>query len=850
MGFFSKNKNNKQKELELQKKEESLNYKEDLLKTQEDNLEIAKNEFEKVKKEITENLNSRENKINEKLIALDKAESDFEPKQREVESSFAKRNAETDKEIERKLSKYSQEVLERQKEYGEKLHTMHQQMEAELEEKLAEQTNKRIQETDDELLTRRNLLAEQERNLREGENRLKSNQDELDQRLREHEVEKDLLNAAKQNVLNKEQSLDEKARELADAKIRELNARLENYKQEQDRLSQERADLERQVNSFNEIKNRLNGEEPEVILTKLQSLQRQIVDYKRELASYPDDVQDEIAKKDMELQNLSDQRDVLNQELSKVRNTMFLGEHDRLTIAALESDKKILEDSNKKLDTLNSELTEALQHYRDLYDKETSIEDKIKTIMAPHENFTKEKIRKEALFADNTEESVDIEDEEEDEYVDYDEETNTSENLTEETIDSDENDEIVELSNKSVEQELEWFNKVSDKIKEYGLEFKPRILKAFHTSLKTAEWSPLAVLAGVSGTGKSELPQLYAKFGGINCLNIPVQPNWDSQEAMLGYYNTVSSKFEAQPLLQYLVQTQTENCKKSDKHDEYECSLKDQMNIVLLDEMNLAHIEQYFAEFLSKLEERRGKKEGDPQYPALAVKLGGTDAYPLPLGRNVLWVGTMNQDETTKSLSDKVLDRGIVINFPRPDEFKRRLNLNRDVAAEEKYLSVETWNSWKLVLNDQQVDETEKIIAPYKELVEKINKSISNIGRAIGHRVWQSIENYIWNYPDVRKAYLCRSADTSDEDFIKEISKQIDPAFEDQLVQKIMPKLRGIETRGESKNCLNEIRTSIETFRDSGHTLNIAKDFDNAIKFGDGQFLWMTSEYLNETSEN
>lgn len=850
MGFFSKNKNNKQKELELQKKEESLNYKEDLLKTQEDNLEIAKNEFEKVKKEITENLNSRENKINEKLIALDKAESDFEPKQREVESSFAKRNAETDKEIERKLSKYSQEVLERQKEYGEKLHTMHQQMEAELEEKLAEQTNKRIQETDDELLTRRNLLAEQERNLREGENRLKSNQDELDQRLREHEVEKDLLNAAKQNVLNKEQSLDEKARELADAKIRELNARLENYKQEQDRLSQERADLERQVNSFNEIKNRLNGEEPEVILTKLQSLQRQIVDYKRELASYPDDVQGEIAKKDMELQNLSDQRDVLNQELSKVRNTMFLGEHDRLTIAALESDKKILEDSNKKLDTLNSELTEALQHYRDLYDKETSIEDKIKTIMAPHENFTKEKIRKEALFADNTEESVDIEDEEEDEYVDYDEETNTSENLTEETIDSDENDEIVELSNKSVEQELEWFNKVSDKIKEYGLEFKPRILKAFHTSLKTAEWSPLAVLAGVSGTGKSELPQLYAKFGGINCLNIPVQPNWDSQEAMLGYYNTVSSKFEAQPLLQYLVQTQTENCKKSDKHDEYECSLKDQMNIVLLDEMNLAHIEQYFAEFLSKLEERRGKKEGDPQYPALAVKLGGTDAYPLPLGRNVLWVGTMNQDETTKSLSDKVLDRGIVINFPRPDEFKRRLNLNRDVAAEEKYLSVETWNSWKLVLNDQQVDETEKIIAPYKELVEKINKSISNIGRAIGHRVWQSIENYIWNYPDVRKAYLCRSADTSDEDFIKEISKQIDPAFEDQLVQKIMPKLRGIETRGESKNCLNEIRTSIETFRDSGHTLNIAKDFDNAIKFGDGQFLWMTSEYLNETSEN
>lgn len=850
MGFFSKR--NKQKELELQKKELELQEKEDLLKIQEENLETAKEGFEEVKKQLSKKLILREKEVDEKEIELNNAKIDFEPKQREAELDFAKRKADTDRKIEEKLSECSQEIQKKQEDFGEKLHSMHQKMETEHEAKLFAQTNKRIQETDDELLERRNLLAEKERNLREGENRLKSNQDELDQKIREHEINKDLLDAAKQNVLNKEESLDKKAEELADAKIRELNALLENYKQEHERLSQERADLESLVNSFNEIKNRLNGEEPEVILTKIQSLQRQVVDYKRELASYPDDVLSEIAKKDSELKTLSDQRDELNDELSKVKNSMFLREQDSLTISALERDKKILESSNLKLDTLNAELTEALQHYRDLYDKETSIEDKIRTIMAPHENFTKEKIRKEALFAENkTEESIDVEDEEEDEYVDYDEETSSSDATTIETEELNENNNTIDTLKESVEQEFEWLDKVSKKIREYGLEFSPRILKSFHTSLKTAEWSPLAVLAGVSGTGKSELPRLYAEFGGINCLNVPVQPNWDSQEAMLGYYNTISSKFEAQPLLQYLVQTQTSNCEKTEQRDAYECSLKDQMNIVLLDEMNLAHIEQYFAEFLSKLEERRGKKEGEPQYPALAVKLGGTDAYPLPLGRNVLWVGTMNQDETTKNLSDKVLDRGIVINFPRPNEFKRRLNLNRDVKQEAKYLSVETWNSWKLILNDQQIDETQKIIVPYKELVEKINESISKIGRAIGHRVWQSIENYIWNYPDVRRTFLCRRpSDSSDEDFIKEISKKIDPAFEDQLVQKIMPKLRGIETRGESKTCLDEIRTSIEAFKNSGHALNIAKDFDNAIKFGDGQFLWVTSEYLNETSEN
>ena len=850
MGLFSKNKDNKQKELDLQKRAEALDYQADLLQTKENNLEIARSEFEDAKKQISEKLDAREKDIDEKEIELKKAKIDFEPKQREAESGFAKRSSETDKKIEEKITNYSKEILKKQEEYGEKLHTLHQQMEAEHEAKLVEQTNKRIQETDEELLERRNLLAEQERKLREDENRLRSNQEELDQERREHEINKDKLDAAKQNILNKEQSLDEKARELADAQIRELTARLDNYKQEHDRLSKERADLETQINSFNEIKTRLDGEDPEVILTKIQSLQRQVADYKRELASYPEDVQSEIAKKELELKTVSEQRDVLNQELSKVKNNMFLGEHDRLTITALERDKKILEESNQKLDTLNSELTEALQHYRDLYDKETSIADKIKTIMAPHENFTEEKIRKEALFAEKKAEETSIQEDDEDEYIDYTEDTSSPDTTIAGKGESEENNTTASVANVSVEQEMEWFNKVSRKIKEYGLEFSPRILKAFHTALKTAEWSPLAVLAGVSGTGKSELPQLYAKFGGINCLNVPVQPNWDSQEAMLGYYNTVSSRFEAQPLLQYLVQTQTPNCERTENHDEYKCSLKDQMNIVLLDEMNLAHIEQYFAEFLSKLEERRGKEESDAQFPALAVKLGGTDSYPLPMGRNVLWVGTMNQDETTKSLSDKVLDRGIVINFPRPDEFKRRLNLNRDVKAEEKYLSVKTWESWKLKLNDKQVLETEKIIAPYKELVEKINKSISNIGRAIGHRVWQSIENYIWNYPDVRKEFLCRPADLSDEDFIKEISKKIDPAFEDQLVQKIMPKLRGIETRGESKKCLDEIRTSIETFKNSGHALNIAKDFDNAIKFGDGQFLWVTSEYLNETSTN
>jgi chromosome segregation ATPase len=62
--------------------------------------------------------------------------------------------------------------------------------------------------------------------------------------------------------------------------------------------------------------------------------------------------------------------------------------------------------------------------------------------------------------------------------------------------------------------ELDWLETIRSKIDDYGLHFSNRILCAFHTALKIAEWSPLTVLAGVSGTGKSELPKLYSRFGG------------------------------------------------------------------------------------------------------------------------------------------------------------------------------------------------------------------------------------------------------------------------------------------------------------------------------------------------
>ena len=377
--------------------------------------------------------------------------------------------------------------------------------------------------------------------------------------------------------------------------------------------------------------------------------------------------------------------------------------------------------------------------------------------------------------------------------------------------------------------EIEWLNGVYDACEDYGLHFNKRLLMAFHTSLKTAEWAPITILAGVSGTGKSELPRLYSHFGGLYFAPVSVQPNWDSQESMLGFFNSIDNRFDAQPVLNFLAQTQKPWEPEPDGYP----GLADAVSLILLDEMNLAHPELYFAEFLSKLELRRGTRADAT--PMLDVKIGsGMKPYKLPLGRNVLWVGTMNQDETTKSLSDKVLDRSIVMNFPRPTELKRRQML-KPLNEENRgaVLNKRTWGKWcqmKSTFTDAE-------IRPYKEFIEGMNASLGVAGRAIGHRVWQSVEYYMSNYPEVLAA-----TDKAEK------SEAMHLAFEDQLVQKVMPKLRGIDTRGKSKTeCLDKIREQLITGID-GEGFDLIEDFDQSCELGYGQFIWQTANYLKEES--
>lgn len=635
---------------------------------------------------------------------------------------------------------------------------------AESERRLNEleiQLNKKLEEHKNNIQGDISDLDKEKNRLLKKEVELEALKDELTFQKQRLESRKDLFDVREQKInLEVESKVEERKKSFSNEvlTLQDENLRLRDNIKTSSEL----------ISNYEELKHKLGDEEPANVLLKLKTYEEENRNLLKDLSSRPtQEMQLAFGRINSEKEDLE-----LNiEKLSEENNALLRNSRKKDEIEMLLLEEKDLNKSltmrYKAIDADNNRLLDDLRRLQASYEREQDREARIKDIEAPY-------IQKDQPRAV---EKVD---------------------------------------------ELIWLDGISNACDNYGLKFQRRILHAFHTALKTSEWSPITILSGVSGTGKSELPRLYSHFGGINFLSLSVQPNWDSQESMLGFFNSIDNKFDAQPVLRFLAQSQKMQT------EEYPYGLKDVMSLILMDEMNLAHVELYFAEFLSKLELRRGRKGSE--VPDLEVKLGaGIPHYELPLGRNILWAGTMNQDETTKSLSDKVLDRGILINFPRPTILERRKQL-KALGEPSPLLSRKVWQSWWC----KESTFSDAHILPYKSFVEELNDSLSKVGRALGHRVWQSIEYYMSNYPDVMEAQ--RINDDS------MLSKSMKIAFEDQLVQKVMPKLRGIETRGTSKSeCLDKIRSQLVN-----DDYSIVQDFDLACEFGYGQFIWNSANYLKE----
>ena len=275
-----------------------------------------------------------------------------------------------------------------------------------------------------------------------------------------------------------------------------------------------------------------------------------------------------------------------------------------------------------------------------------------------------------------------------------------------------------------------------ESIREAGrLIFDHDMVESLHLGLWARERRHFAVLTGLSGTGKTQLALEYAKAvtgedeeSNGRVRTIAVQPGWYDPTPLLGYVNPLGeSRYNATEFLRFLIRA-TEN--------------PAQPHVCVLDEMNLSHPEQYLAPILSAMELEHGD---------ISLHGGDQDEHGIPSSirypDNLVLIGTVNMDETTMGISDKVLDRAFTLEF-------------WDV-------NVDRWPGWeKTSLVDQDKDTVRQILT---RLMEALSPARLHFG-------WRVIEEAV-RFMEQRQA---QSAELSVNDALDRV-----------LYAKVLPKLRG-----------------------------------------------------------
>ena len=165
--------------------------------------------------------------------------------------------------------------------------------------------------------------------------------------------------------------------------------------------------------------------------------------------------------------------------------------------------------------------------------------------------------------------------------------------------------------------------------------------------------SKILILQGMSGTGKTSLAHAFGEFVDNRSTVIPVQPMWKERTDLIGYYNEFTKRFNETLLLEKM----------------YEANYSGDMYVTVLDEMNIARVEYYFAEFLSLLE----LPNPEERYLTVVSDTWASDPAGLKDGRiklpvNMWFIGTANNDDSTFAISDKVYDRAMVLDLDRKSE--------------------------------------------------------------------------------------------------------------------------------------------------------------------------------------
>lgn len=322
-----------------------------------------------------------------------------------------------------------------------------------------------------------------------------------------------------------------------------------------------------------------------------------------------------------------------------------------------------------------------------------------------------------------------------------------------------------------------------------GLTYTTKDLANFHICMKT---NLLNIISGMTGTGKSQLARAYSSMLNLsieneNLLFMPISPNYTEPSDVIGYLNTMNGVYVASEtgLLDFIIKASNN---------------PEKMYVVIFDEMNLSQIEHWFAPFLSLLEVEEAERY--LQLYSKNARCINDNQYPhkVRIGSNIRFIGTMNIDETTKEVSDRLLDRAniIILNKIAFKEYILKIeeyDSNKSNYQEHICTKFDEYNQWIVKENnDTYLSESE--LDFFDDLHELIIMYDSQKG--VSFRVIKKISSYLNNIP-------------IDDQSINFISRQ--DAIDLQIKQRIITKLKGtskqfIELLGTYDNNFNNVVNS------------------------------------------
>ena len=228
----------------------------------------------------------------------------------------------------------------------------------------------------------------------------------------------------------------------------------------------------------------------------------------------------------------------------------------------------------------------------------------------------------------------------------------------------------------------------------------------------------LIILQGMSGTGKTSLAYAFGEFLENKTVVVPIQPMWKERTDLLGYYNEFTRRFNETTLLYKM----------------YEANNNEEIYVTVLDEMNIARVEYYFAEFLSLLEipNPDGRNldvvadrwEDDPKL----LQTNGKMRLPT----NMWFVGTANNDDSTFSISDKVYDRAMVLNLDKKATPFEAKGTSRKISA--------THLGELMEQAQREFDISDRNLRRLKQLDEYMIKTFHI---TFGNRIMKQIRTYV-----------------------------------------------------------------------------------------------------------